>query len=98
MKIIQKTHNPLLGRTQIEAEYEHVQQPTPKKDDVRKKVVAALGVEESRIAVKRIFPSYGDGKSRIMAVAYDTQEDFDMVEKVRKKAKKKAEKPAAKKA
>lgn len=97
MKIIQKTHNPLLGRTQIEAEYEHVQQPTPKKDEVRKKVAAALQAEESRVAVKRIFPAYGGGKSKIIAVAYDTQEGFDAVEIVKKRIKKKEEKPAARK-
>lgn len=97
MKIVHKTHNPLLGRTQIEAEYEHVQQPTPKKDEVKKKIVDALQAEESRVAVKRVFPAYGGGKSRVIAVAYDTQEGFDAIEKIKKKAKKKEEKAAPKK-
>lgn len=97
MKIIQKTHNPLLGRMQVEAEIEHVQQPTPKKDEVKQKIVAALHAEASRVAVKRIFPSYGSGISRVIAVAYDTQEGFDAIEVFRKKTKKKEEKPAAKK-
>ena len=97
MKIIQKKHNVLLGRTDITAEVEHVQQATPKNADVASQIASSLGANVSLIKIKQIISSYGGGNAKVVAALYDTPETFQKIEVIRKKAKKKEGKAAPKK-
>ena len=97
MKIIKQTHNPLLGRYQVELEYEHFQQPVPKATEVLKEAAGILKASPETMKVKYIYAGYGEGKSRAVVYVYDTAEAFSKIEVFRKKVKKKDEKPAAKK-
>ncbi|HLC63705.1 MAG TPA: hypothetical protein VJJ21_05310 [Candidatus Nanoarchaeia archaeon] len=95
MKITKQTHNPLLGRNQIELEYEHFKQVTPKESEVAKEAATLLKASPELMKVKHIYSGYGNGNSRIIVYVYDSAEKLNAVEVIKKKAKKKEEvKPA----
>ena len=91
MKIIKQTYNPLLGRNQVELEYEHFKQPSPKGVDVAKEAAALLKAGPELIKVKHIYPGYGNGNSKIIVYVYESTEKLNAIEVIKKKAKKKEE-------
>ena len=91
MKITKQTHNPLLERNQIELEYEHFKQPSPKGVDVAKEAATLLKASPELIKIKHIYPGYGRGISRVIVYVYESAEKLNSVEVIKKKAKKKEE-------
>ena len=89
MKILKQLHNPLLGRYQVELEYEHFKQATPKGADVAKEAATILKVSPELMKVKHIYSGYGNGKSRVIVYVYESAEKLNAVEVIKKKAKKK---------
>jgi len=97
MKIIKQTHNPVLGRYQVELEHEHFKQATPKESDVLKEVAGVMKASPENVKVKHIYSGYGGGKSRIIAYVYENADALKNIEIFNKKAKKKEEKKPAEK-
>ena len=87
----------MIGRYYIELEHEHVKQPTPKEVDVLKEVAGLVKSVPELVKIKHIYSGYGDGKSKIIAYVYDTEEAFKGIEVIKKKPKKQEEKAKPKK-
>ena len=89
MKILKQTHNPLIGRSQVELEYEHFKQATPKESEVAKEAAGLLKASPELVKVKHIYSGYGEGNSKIVVYVYDDAEKLNAIEVIKKKAKKK---------
>ncbi len=101
LKIIEKKENKLLSRTEITAEMVH-EGPTPSYDAIKKALAKQVNADESLIAVKHVYPSYGESRVKIIANIYDDKKAMESIEpaapkKEEKPAEKKEEKPAEKK-
>jgi len=93
LKIIEKKDNKLLSRVEIIAEMVH-EGPTPGYEVIRKALAKQLDADESLIAVKHIYPSYGESRVKIIANIY---EDKKAMEKIEPAPSEKAKKPTEEK-
>lgn len=96
LKILKKQDNPLLSRIEIEAEADFFNEPTPKKDDVKKKISAMEKADEKLVVVKNIYNNFGAGKASVLAYIYKSEDELKKIEpkkKENKGAKPKEEKP-----
>ena len=80
LKIIDKKEDKLLNREEIYAIAEHPGEATPKREEVRKKLSAMLGVNENLLVVKKIISSYRMPRSRIWVVVYKDEETLRRLE------------------
>lgn len=95
LKIIKKQDNPLLSRVEIEAEASFLNEPIPKREDVKKKILAVEKADEKLIVIKKIVPSFGVGKAKVLVYIYKSEDELKKIEP--KKKEKKAAKPAEEK-
>ncbi|HIP66778.1 MAG TPA: 30S ribosomal protein S24e [Candidatus Nanopusillus sp.] len=70
VKIIERNENKLLNREEIYAVVEHPNGATPKREEIRKRLAAMLGVTENLIVVQKILSMYGLPISRVWAHIY----------------------------
>ena len=96
MKVLSKEEMPLLSRTKIEFEIEHITNKTPSEKEIIKKIADGEKIQDGLISIKHIYTNYGFGKSKIIAYLYKDKKTFDLFEKVKEK-KEKTEAPAEKK-
>ena len=89
LKIIKKQDNPLLSRTEIKAEINFFNEPTPKKEDVQKKISAMEKADEKLVVIKNIHTSFSSGKANVLAYVYKSEDELKKIEP-KKKEKKKA--------
>lgn len=84
LKIIKKQDNPLLSRVEIEAEASFFNEPTPKKEDVKKKVSAVEKTDEKLVVVKNIYNDFGAGKANVLAYIYKSEDELKKIEPKKK--------------
>lgn len=89
MKIIYNKEMPLLNRRRVTLELEHLNNKTPSKEEMKKKVSEVLKSPEELVALRHIYTRFGYGKSKVIANVYNKKEDIDYLEK--KKIKKQKE-------
>lgn len=92
LKIVNKHNNALLSRAEIEAEATFFNEPTPKKADVKKKISSMEKADEKLVVVKSIYNDFGDGKAKVSAYVYTSEEGLKKTEP--KKKERKGAKPA----
>jgi len=97
LKIIKKQDNPLLSRTEIEAEASFFNEPTPKKEDIKKKISSMEKADEKLVVVKNVYGNFGAGKASVLAYVYKSEDKLKKIEP-KKKEKKEATEGAAKEA
>ena len=92
LKIIKKRDSPLLSRVEIELEANFFNEPTPRKEDVKKKISAMEKADEKLVAVNSIYGDFGLGRAKVLAYVYKSEDDLKKIEP--KKKEKKDAKPA----
>ena len=92
LKIVQKKDNPLLSRTEIEAEINFFKEPTPKKEDIKKKLASMEKANENVVIIKHIYSSFATGKADVLAYIYKSEDELKKIEPEKKE--KKEAKPA----
>lgn len=92
LKIIKKHDNPLLSRLEIEAEAGFLNEPIPKKEHIKKKILAVEKADEKLIVIKKVVSSFGVGKAKVLAYIYKSEDELKRIEP--KKKEKKEAKPA----
>jgi small subunit ribosomal protein S24e len=80
LKILEEKENPLLYRKELIVEIDHTGEPTPKREDVRKRVAALKGVSENLVIVHSIKPLFGVGKSVAFVKIYESEEKLREIE------------------
>ena len=79
IKIKEKKENVLLNRTEIEAEIEHANKPTPSRTQVKEKLAAMLGADENLLVISRLDQTFGS-VTRCSARLYKNKADLEKVE------------------
>ncbi|MEM4772635.1 MAG: hypothetical protein QW648_01340 [Nanoarchaeales archaeon] len=74
IKIIERNENKILDREEIYAIVEHEGEATPKREDIKKKIAAMIGVDENLLVVKKILSLYNQQKSRVWVNVYKNKE------------------------
>lgn len=87
LKIISKKDNPLLSRVEIKAQVSFVNAPTPKKEDVRKKIISIEKADEKLVVIKKIENTFGVGGINVLAYIYNSAEELAKIEPKPKKDK-----------
>lgn len=87
LKIIKKQDNPLLSRAEIELEANFFNEPTPKKEDVKKKISAMEKADEKLVVVKNIYGDFGVGRASVLAYIYKSEDDLKKIEPKKKEKK-----------
>ena len=105
IEIVSKKENPLLDRTELEVVARHEGAPTPKREEVRELVAAALKVKKEAVVVDHINTRFGQGESRSYVKVYSSKQQAMAVERepilqrnklvVKEAPEKKAVEPAA---
>ncbi|MBU0627559.1 MAG: hypothetical protein KKC75_00070 [Nanoarchaeota archaeon] len=95
LKIINKKDNPLLSRIEVNAEVNFVNSPTPKKEDVKKKIASVEKADEKLVVIKKVVNTYGIGKIQVLAYIYSSEEELKNIEPKKKDKGAKAEAPKA---
>jgi len=98
LKIINKTDNPSLSRKEVQAQVEFFNEPTPKKEDVKKKIASMEKADEKLVVIKGIGNSFGVGKGDVFAYIYKSEKELKEIEPKKKEKKEKPAKGAAPKA
>jgi ribosomal protein S24E len=98
MMILKDFDNKLCSRGEYTIEIDHLNQTTPRKDEVKKKIAEYIKVNEDLIALKGTYTKYGFGKSLIRAYIYSDRESFNRFEVKNKKKNDKKEKGKEQKA
>ncbi len=103
LEIVSKKDNPLLDRVELEVLAHHAGQPTPKRDEIRDQVAAAMKAKKDQVLVDHMESTFGKGESRGYVKVYKTKEAAQAIERepiLKRNASgtpaKKAEKPVAK--
>ena len=84
LKIISKKDNPLLSRVEIKAQADFVKEPTPKQDEVKKKIASAEKANEKVVVIKKIDNSFGVGRINILAYVYSSEDELKKIEPKKK--------------
>jgi small subunit ribosomal protein S24e len=74
LKIVEERKNPLLKRTEYRFEMSHPTAATPKRDEVRQALAAALKLPKDRIVIERMHAKFGTPMSRGEAAAYASKD------------------------
>jgi len=90
VKIIEHKKNPLMGREEVRAVFEHAGRPTPTRDEIMPFIEKALKIESERILIDKIFTAKGKGESNLKVFVYDKKEDMPKrnLELIKKRAEK----------
>ena len=78
--ILEERDNPLLYRKELIVEIDHVGEPTPSREEVRKRIAALKGVSENLVIVHTIKPMFGIGKSKAFIKIYQSEEKLKEIE------------------
>ncbi|NPA85968.1 MAG: 30S ribosomal protein S24e [bacterium] len=78
--ILEEKDNPLLHRKELVVEIDHTQEPTPSREEVRKRIAAMKGISEELVIVHSIKPMFGVGKSRAFVKIYESLEKLKEIE------------------
>ena len=98
MRVLKEEKNPLLSRTSLILEEDHISSKTISNEDAAKKIAALLKTKLELVKVKHIYSKYGIGKSKIIANVYTSLDKLKAVEEIKKKEKKKVKKEQPKEA
>jgi ribosomal protein S24E len=96
LKIIRKQDNPLLSRTEIQAESSFFNESTPKKEDIKKKISTMEKADEKLVVIKNICNDFGTGKADVLTYVYKSEEELKKTEPKKKEKKEPKEKKEAK--
>ena len=80
INILNREKNPLLNREEIIVDIEHKGEPTPKRDDLKKKIGAMIGKDEKLIIVEKIISEFGKQRSKAFIHVYENEEDMKKLE------------------
>jgi len=97
MKIIAEIDSLLLNRKEILVKFEHINKPTPKKEEVKKEIASKIKKDEKLIEIKSIEGIYGSNESLVSANIYSDEASKKKIEFINKKKKEKTTKPEVKK-
>ena len=81
IKIVNKTENKLLERTEIKAEIDHQGEAVPTRDTVLARVAAEINKERNQVVLIKMEARFGIGISSALIHAYETTERAILVEK-----------------
>ena len=95
LKIIKKQDNPLLCRVEVQAEASFFNEATPKKEDIKNKIVSMEKADAKLVVVKNIYGSFGSGKANVLVYVYSSEEDLKKIEPKKKEKKAKPAEGAA---
>jgi len=80
IKIINRKENKLLNREEIYAIVEHPGEPTPKREDLRKKIAAMVGSNEDVTVIVKILSSYRLPVSKVWVNIYTDKDTMKKLE------------------
>jgi len=80
LTIIKKQDNLLLSRMEITLEVNFVNEPTPKKEDIKKKIVSSEKADEKLVVVKNMNTSFSSGKANVSVYIYKSEEELKKTE------------------
>ncbi len=90
IKVLTEKKNPILKRTDLMLMVDHTAQPTPKTDDIIKKIAEKFKTSPEKVEVVYIFSQKGIARSRVKARIW---KEKTPVKKVKKKEEVKREEP-----
>jgi|SRR3989344_1678264 len=85
MKVLRDFDNRLCNRNEYTIEVNHLNNRTPDRNEIKKKVSELTNHPENLISVEGTFTKYGFGKSVVHAYAYDNEEAFKRFEIINKR-------------
>lgn len=98
MKVLRDFDNKLCDRNEYTIEINHLNNKTPDRNEVKRKVAELTSHPENLISVEGTYTKYGFGKSVIHAYVYNNEESFKKFEVINKKKNGKEEKSKEQKA
>ena len=96
MKKLKETNFPLLNRTEFIYEIDHPNQPTPKREAIKRQLAAELKTSEELINLNKVITSFGSTKIKVIAEVYKTKDDLEKLIKKTKKQKQEKKQEAPK--
>lgn len=75
IEIIDRKENNLVKRTELRIRVLHPGKATPKREEVRRKVAAIIGVKEELVVLRKIISSFGKATSYGIIHVYNSKED-----------------------
>lgn len=88
IKVINKKDNALLSRVEVKAEIGFFNEPTPKKEDIKKKIASMEKADEKLVVIRKIACSFGFGKANVLAYIYKSEDELNKAEPKKKEVKK----------
>ena len=88
IKILEEKEVPLLARKKLILEVSYPTSSTPSNDSVKKSIASLLKIKEELVALRHIYPKFGEGKAKVIANIYKNLKDLKEIEEIKKKAKK----------
>ena len=80
IEILSKKENPLLDRTEVQFKVIHANAETPKRENVREKLAAALNSKKGLVVVERMNSAYGRHETKGYAKVYPSPEAIAKLE------------------
>jgi ribosomal protein S24E len=80
LTITKKRDNLLLSRMEITLEVDFVNEPTPKKEDIKKKIASSEKADEKLVVVKSMETSFSSGKADVLVHIYKSEEELKKTE------------------
>src|SRR3989338_4186425 len=84
LEITEKSKNPLLGRTLLQATISF-ENKTPSNTDVAKQIAQTLNTKEELVVMRNIYTKYGEHTASVKAYVYDTAEALKRAEIITRK-------------
>ena len=80
VKIVEKTENPLFGRTEIKFRVDHGGGPTPRRLEVRAQLASQLNGGEELVVIEKLASTHGRQVASGIARAYGARERLEELE------------------
>jgi small subunit ribosomal protein S24e len=74
LEIVSRKDNPLLDRIELEVLAHHAGEPTPKREEIREQVAAAVKAKKDQVLVDHMDSTFGTGSTRGYVKVYNTKE------------------------
>lgn len=87
IKLIKEAEAPLLSRRRLSFEVDYPGSKTPSKDVIKKAISTLQKVKEELVAVRHIYPKFGECKAKIIVHLYNNLKDLQRHEPKKKIAK-----------
>lgn len=91
MKILNEKEMPLLARKRISFEIDHIEAATPSRTAIQAKIADHFKVNSEVVAIRHIYPKFGQNTSKVIAHIYKELEMLKLLET--RKGKKAGAKP-----